>query len=285
MKYIEYHERKKHGTFDFPVEFYHVTPSHPRYEMTYHWHMECELIRVLKGQFLMTMEDKEFLIRAGDLAFVPSGALHGGIPSSCVYECIVFDLHALAKSNTAGKKLLGQVCSNAVWVNSCFPDTRDDLHRIVWTLFDTMRNTSAGRELIITGAIYQFFGCVFERHYYTERPLSSRKNHRRMEQLRAVFDLIDDRYADCLTLEDLARTAGMNPRYFCRFFQEMTHRTPIDYLNYYRIEQACFKLVTSDESVTEIALSCGFNDVSYFSKTFKKYKGLTPRKYLRLPLQ
>lgn len=285
MKYIAYHERKKHGTFDFPVEFYHVTPSHPRYEMTYHWHMECELIRVLKGEFLLTMDDKEFLIRSKDLAFVPSGVLHGGIPSACVYECIVFDLHSLSKSNAAGKKLLSQICSNTVWVNSYFPHSGDDLHKTAWMLFDAMRTPSAGRELIITGSIYQFFGHVFEHRYYTEGSLSSRKNHSRMEQLRAVFDLIDERYADCLTLEDLARTAGMNPRYFCRFFHEMTHRTPIDYLNYYRIEQACFKLATSDETITEIALACGFNDVSYFSKTFKKYKGLTPRKYLRLPLQ
>ena len=53
----------------------------------------------------------------------------------------------------------------------------------------------------------------------------------------------------------------------------MTHRTPIDYLNYYRIEQACFKLATSNDSIAEIGLSCGFNDESYFIKTFKKYKG------------
>ena len=64
----------------------------------------------------------------------------------------------------------------------------------------------------------------------------------------------------------------------------MTHRTPIDYLNYYRIEQACFKLATSNDSIAEIGMSCGFNDESYFIKTFKKYKGVTPKKYLSAPL-
>ena len=55
---------------------------------------------------------------------------------------------------------------------------------------------------------------------------------------------IEDHYDECVTLDDLARIAGMNSKYFCRYFKEMTHRTPIDYLNYYRIEQACFKLAT-----------------------------------------
>ena len=49
MKYINYKEERNHGTIDFPIEFYHVTPNHPRYDMSYHWHIEYELIRVLKG--------------------------------------------------------------------------------------------------------------------------------------------------------------------------------------------------------------------------------------------
>ena len=52
MKYINYREERNHGTIDFPIEFYHVTPNHPRYEMSYHWHIEYELIRVLKGNYL-----------------------------------------------------------------------------------------------------------------------------------------------------------------------------------------------------------------------------------------
>ena len=95
---------------------------------------------------------------------------------------------------------------------------------------------------------------------------------------------IEDHYDECITLDDLARAAGMNSKYFCRYFREMTHRTPIDYLNYYRIEQACFKLATTNDSIAEIGMSCGFNDESYFIKTFKKYKGVTPKKYLSAPL-
>ena len=69
MKYIKYREDKKHGTFDFPIEFYHVTASHPRYEMSYHWHIEYEIIRILKGEFLMTLNESTFTAQEGDLIF------------------------------------------------------------------------------------------------------------------------------------------------------------------------------------------------------------------------
>jgi len=73
MKYINYKEERNHGTIDFPIEFYHVTPNHPRYDMSYHWHIEYELIRVLKGKLLMSIGENEFTAEAGDLIFIKGG--------------------------------------------------------------------------------------------------------------------------------------------------------------------------------------------------------------------
>ena len=56
----------------------------------------------------------------------------------------------------------------------------------------------------------------------------------------------------------------------------MTGKTPIEYLNYFRIEQAGEKLLLTEDSITEIALDCGFNAMRYFSKTFTRYKGVCP---------
>ena len=88
---------------------------------------------------------------------------------------------------------------------------------------------------------------------------------------------MESSYNKQITLEEMAGSVDMSPKYFCRFFHEMTHRTPIDYLNYYRIERACYQLMTTDQSITEVAYSSGFN----FIKTFKKYKGTTPKQYLK----
>lgn len=284
MKYMNYREEKKHGTFDFPIEFYHVGPTHPRYEMSYHWHIEYEIIRILKGEFLMTIGEEEFLARAGDIIFVKGGLLHGGIPVKCMYECIVFNLDALMTSSPAGDRLLKKIRDDSIQVLNHFPKPDPELMRIAERMFGQMKIQAEGHELIVIGAFYEFFGYVLERRHYIITQDISTNEGRRIEHLKRALEVIENSYPDCITLDDLAKAAGMNSKYFCRYFREMTHRTPIDYLNYYRIEQACFKLATSNSSIADVGMSCGFNDVSYFIKTFKKYKGMTPKKYLSAPL-
>ena len=112
-------------------------------------------------------------------------------------------------------------------------------------------------------------------------PTQTPRDHKRILQLKQALEFIESSYTLPLSLQEISESVGMSPKYFCRFFQEMTHRTPIDYLNYYRIERACYHLLTTNLSITEVAFSSGFNDLSYFIKTFKKYKGTTPKKYLK----
>ena len=83
---------------------------------------------------------------------------------------------------------------------------------------------------------------------------------------------------------DLAAEAALEPKYFCRVFRQITGRTPINYLNYYRVECAAELLCTTQGSITDIALECGFGDVSYFSRMFRRYKGQTPGQYRRAHL-
>ena len=86
-------------------------------------------------------------------------------------------------------------------------------------------------------------------------------------------------YDTQISLEQMANVAGMSPKYFCYFFKEMTGKTPGEYLKGYRIEKASSKLMYTDLSVTEIAYASGFNDLSYFIKTFKAQKGISPKKF------
>ena len=59
----------------------------------------------------------------------------------------------------------------------------------------------------------------------------------------------------------------------------MTGHTPVEYLNVYRISKAAKLLLNTDEPVTQIALDCGYNDLSYFIKQFGKHKGMSPGKF------
>lgn len=61
MQYINYRENRRIGTADFPLEYYHVTASHPQYVMSFHWHVEFELIRILSGSLTVTIVKLNFL--------------------------------------------------------------------------------------------------------------------------------------------------------------------------------------------------------------------------------
>ena len=101
----------------------------------------------------------------------------------------------------------------------------------------------------------------------------------RSEQLDLVLNLIRKNYDQNLTLEEMSKIAGLSPKYFCRIFREMTERSPIEYLNWFRVNRACALLRETNDKLPDIAFNCGFNNFSYFIKTFRRYKGMTPLKY------
>lgn len=278
MQYYNYSENKQRGTYDFPFEFYHVDRSHPRYEMAYHWHVEYEIIRILTGSLHVTMDEKEFTANSGDIVFINSGILHSGIPSDCVYQCIVFDMNAFLKNNPRCSTYIKQIIDHSAFIYHHFTPKNQQIHQIVWDIFNAMESQKTGYELIVFGELYHFFGVVFsEKLYFSDSP-QDRRDYRKIMQLKKVLDYMEANYSSPVTLEQLSASVNMSPKYFCRFFYHMTHRTPIDYLNYQRIEHASYQLATTDASVTEVAYNCGFNDLSYFIKTYKKYKGITPGK-------
>ena len=281
MKFFDYKENKQHGTFDFPIEFYHVSPEHPRYNMPYHWHTEYEMIRILEGELSLVISDTKLLAKAGDILFIQDGVFHGALPNNCVYECIVFDMKLLLKENNICTKQIQDIINKKKIIKYKLPINITNLKSCCDNLFESMQSTEIGHEFIIQGALYTLLGLILSNELYENGKTIHKNTEKRLLQFKNVITLIENEYASQLTLDDLAKACYMTPKYFCRFFFEMTNKTPIEYLNYYRIECACEQLLTSDLPITEIAFNCGFNDTSYFIKTFKKYKGVTPKQYLK----
>lgn len=151
---------------------------------------------------------------------------------------------------------------------------------IVDNLTLALSGKKTGYEFMTQGYLYQLIGTILEEHLY-EEDVKDIKAARHLNSIKNVLAYIAENYDSSISLDNLAKIAGMNPKYFCRYFRSMTERTPIDYLNYYRIECACEMLSTKDISIKETAISCGFNDESYFIKTFHKYKGITPKQFIR----
>ncbi|MGN0299411.1 MAG: helix-turn-helix domain-containing protein [Lachnospiraceae bacterium] len=280
MRYIEYHERKTHGTLDFPFAFYHVNQHHPRYMMPYHWHSEAELIYILSGEFTVLLDKKEYPLHQGDYLYVPSGTLHGGTPQNCCYECLVFNMESLINETPFAKACLQPFLQNQIEIVNYIPAQSASLCGTLRPLFDEMREKSEGYQLKVLGNFYQFLGNIFTQNYYHPIKPESQTAQKRTQQYKQILTYIGQNYSEDITLEDLAACVHLNSRYFCRMFRELTHQSPIEYLNTYRIEAACEQLSYTDKTITEIAFDCGYHDVGYFIKVFKKIKGLTPTQYL-----
>ncbi len=101
MKFLALHENAARGTSDFPIELYYVDRSHPRYEMPFHWHLEYEMMLVLSGSFSLSVDGKTKTLHKGDTAIISAGAVHGGVPDNCIYECLVFDTSRFMESSSA----------------------------------------------------------------------------------------------------------------------------------------------------------------------------------------
>ncbi len=280
MKYIDYKERRTQGTFDFPIAFYHQTPSSPRYHMTCHWHPQYEIIYIAEGSFSLTLNNEENTYPAGSVILISGGMLHGGIPRDCRYDCIVFDLNMLLQNNHACAKTIQDILTRKIQFHTNLSRESGSVLPIVKALCDTLAGKAAGYEFTTLGLLYQLLGTILSEHLYSENAANT-LHEERLDSVKQALDYIADHYRQDIRLQDLARIAGMNSNYFCRVFQSVTDRTPIDYLNFYRIECACELLSTKDISIREAAISCGFNDESYFIRTFRKYKGITPRRFSR----
>lgn len=112
--------------------------------------------------------------------------------------------------------------------------------------------------------------------YLTESPASI---HTTDQQVLQAARFINEHFRQQITSGDIAAAAGFSPNYLSRKFREAAGIGVHDYLVFIRLRNAAFELLSTDDSVTDIALRSGFSDSNYFKDVFKKKYGMTPREY------
>ncbi len=100
-----------------------------------------------------------------------------------------------------------------------------------------------------------------------------------MRRIADVREYIDKHYAKPLTIERLARLAGLSPFHFIRAFRGAVGQTPHQYLRRRRLDRACELLVTTPMSVTDICDATGFQSLGSFSSLFRRVTGESPAQY------
>ena len=278
MRTLKTMEAKQHGTEAFPCAYYSVNKDYPTFHMPLHWHTEFEIILVRTGRFQLTLNGVPHRLYAGDMAFIGGGVLHGGNPESgdCVYDCAVFDLSLLNKC--IENPVMADLSRDRVAITpiQSFTSSRKIWETVTRFMDAAKAQTCEADRFILLGILYEVFGHLIGGKHYNETKEDVGDDIRRWKKL--LF-YIEEHYPERITLDMLADVAGLSPKYLCRAFARLTGKTPLAYLNEYRMDCACEKLRNTDETILSIAMSCGFNDQSYFVKHFRQSRGLTPGAY------
>ncbi|WP_281337012.1 AraC family transcriptional regulator [Flavobacterium eburneipallidum] len=99
------------------------------------------------------------------------------------------------------------------------------------------------------------------------------------DKINSVFNFVKDHFQEPITLDEVAELVSMTVPSFCRFFKKVTHKTFTKFVNEYRLVHASKLLAEKPISITEICFESGFNNFSYFNKSFHEFTGKTASEY------
>lgn len=102
---------------------------------------------------------------------------------------------------------------------------------------------------------------------------------RRIWSIDDVMAFISDHYDNRFSLDELASRCNLNPSYFSRVFRERAGIPLFEFINRLRIERAVQLLKNTSMTILEIALTVGYNNISFFNRYFRKLKGCSPGEY------
>ena len=110
------------------------------------------------------------------------------------------------------------------------------------------------------------------------KPYVNRYSKKEQERIRQIYAMVDERYQNKITVDEVAKMCNLTKPAFCRYFKKATGNTFINFLNQYRISNAK-RLLMLGKNISETCYDCGFESLSYFNRTFKKVTGLNPSEF------
>ncbi|MDF3130936.1 AraC family transcriptional regulator [Kiritimatiellaeota bacterium B1221] len=262
-------------------------PSHP-HDLTEveHHHDFCELTIVSRGSAMHSLEGSAFPVTAGDIFLLQGKQRHFFYRRDDLDLInIMYDPGEIGLPENELRRLPGY-CAMFLLEPSYRHQHRFASHlhlkRIslaqVEGIAEVMENESTrqepGHEAVLLAKLLELM--VLLSRLYMQ---SDTTEARALLRIGHVIGSLEKDYAKEWTLNDLLRIAHMSRSNFMREFKKGTGQTPIEYLLRLRIQEGMKRLVTTDMSITEIALDIGFNDSNYFSRQFRQALGQSPRQF------
>lgn len=244
-----------------------------------HWHDRIELIRVKRGAFTLKLKNSEYVVEKDSVAIIMPREPHCGLihKGGVCYDVLMFEPSAFFNATNATSKYLEPINRSTLPVKPVINETK------LIKLFDNIINEHDKEEtatgaLNIVGYIYQLLG-ILHQNLSDEVRISDEID----ERFSNVLDYINEHYTEKISTSQISAKFGYDEAYFCRRFIKVTGLTAMQYIKILRLEAAemLLKMPGQTDTVSDVAFACGFSDVSYFTKCFRKRFSITPTEILK----
>ncbi len=290
-------EIRTHGTKLFPFAIYHTYFTRKGTFIMPHWHDEVEILYFSKGNFQLEINMEKFQVNSESIYFINPGELHSITMETddCYEDAMVFSPEILNfdSYDTVQIQLIRPIQKGCMAFPRCiFPDhpaftaIRNTFMDIInsfeyilskeFFLSNSAIADNLTAQLYIKSYLMRIFAILSSYKLFTSTEKNSDKH---IEDIKMVLAYIKDNYREKIYISDLAEQVSLNEQYFCRFFKKVMGRSPIEYVNEYRIKQSLRLLEDTNLSVVEVCLECGYNNLGNFLREFKKHTGTTPLQY------
>lgn len=133
-----------------------------------------------------------------------------------------------------------------------------------------------GWQLMIKSRLLSLLTILYRYYLSSDTIQTSRKD---LLKISPVLKVIESDPAADISTEDMAELIGITKQHFCTIFKKSTGQTLTSYINSVRIKKCTRLLLETDSCITDIAYSCGFNNLSHFNKVFLNSTGSTPSEF------
>ena len=239
-----------------------------------HWHREQEIVYVENGELQFTVNGRHLPVCTGDILLINGFDIHAACGEGFVRVTqYVMPLFGNSQKTIALSFNLSDENKALHPGDPCYAQIRRELDS-AWEVY---RQRQPGCPLFVLGCLQKltYYVNTLEPSYAEDSAAirRSRFDYRKMTDL---FTFIDQNYASNISISQAAEIMNLSTTYFCRFFKQAIGMTFFEYLKGYRCEKADMMLRSSDKSITQTALECGFSSPQYFSKVYKEYRGCMP---------
>lgn len=258
-------------------------------DITYpHWHKEIEIIYASKGKINIGVDQGIIELKEGEIIFFASGEPHYFLASPdseryvYQFDLKLFDESVLRESEESLAVLFEEGVRHSRYWSSQFTEK---VKTLLVELYCLESNYQLGKNYLIIGDLYRLIGIFYDQLPKKEIAFQEVKTSQTiqyketLERLNKVFDYIENRYREVITIENVAEYIGISPYYFSRFFKATTGQTFIQFLTDYRVNQARFILANEKIPMVDVAERSGFASVKTFHHVFKKIMGMPPLQY------